>query len=371
MARPRLLGDVSPLMHCGIVVRHPEHARFFAPIYHRLTDLGHGVDVFVREHRHATDLLDATGVPYDVLAGESHSRVGLVAGHAAFEARLLRAARGADLDVLTAVGGLAISHVAPLAGARSVAFVDWEAAGRSDRLVATLADVVPTPRFVGPSFGESQVRYEGFHELAYLHADRFEPSRAAVEALDVDGSTPTFVLGFLDDGERARTAARDVATLLDGRGDVVLAAESLVPEGFDGVARAPAVDEPDVLARADLYVGNAGTAAAEAAVLGTPAVRLTRPGDADPRCEALAERYQLLRRAGNPSATVGAVEDLLADGTAGRTWARRRDALVSETVDVAALAAGLVADAATPGGHERARYQVSAESTWSRSGRNS
>lgn len=336
-------------MHCAIVIRHPEHARFYSPIHDRLVDSGHEVSVFVRDHDHARQLLDAHGIQYEVLAGQPTSQLELVVGHAAFETRLLWAALRRNVDVLTSIGGLAVEHVAPLVGARSVVFVDWERGGVADASVSRLADVVCSPGFVQSTFGDRTVSYDGYHELTYLHPDRFEPSPDALDSLGIDPTDPYAVLGFVSATSETDETAATTATHLAGHGDVYFTHESAVPDGFGSHHVLDPTVTLDALAFADVCVGTSGTMAAEAAVLGTPSVLLAPQSVRDPRCASLADRYDLLCRCSRPSQLIDVVDVLLQDPEAtNATWQSRRDVLLSESTDVVELAAALLADDAVP-----------------------
>lgn len=331
-------------MHCGIIIRHPEAARFFTPIYRELTSRGHDVSVFVREHTHTVQLLRSAGVPHHVLAGEPQSRGDLVAGHAAFEARLTAAARRRDVDVLTAIGGIAITHLAPLVGARSAVFVDWDRSGIGDTLVAALADVVCTPQFVTSSYGDAHVRYDGYHELAYLGSGRFSASRAAVSALGIDRDSQYVVASFLTAESQSWWDAASIASHLDDCGDLYLTHDSADPSG--DLATLPLSETLDALAFADLYIGDSATTAAEAAILGTPSV-LLQPQDARvARCTHLADRYGLLVAPSDRTSLYHHVVSLLNDPDVRETFHGRREALFDETVDVARFATDHLIDTA-------------------------
>lgn len=216
-------------MHVGVAARHPEHVRFFRYPIEELRADGIDVHVYAREHGPTVSLLDHYDLPHTVLAGEGITTTRLVAGHAVYELRLLAAARRANASVLTSIGGLSTTHLAPLVGAQSVAFVDWQP-GAVDGMAIRLADVASIPSFLDetapglPSVRGRIVRYEGFHELSYLHPERFEPDPDVVRSLGIDPEAPLFVTGFTDPTRRDgldRPVGTTIRETLSERGTVL------------------------------------------------------------------------------------------------------------------------------------------------------
>ena len=98
------------------------------------------------------------------------------------------------------------------------------------------------------------------------------------------------------------------------------------------------------LAAADLVVGDSQTVTAEAALLGTPAVRASSFTGRLEYLRELEERYQLLRsfRPDDEDAIRAAVLELADDPEVGATWQARRATMLAEQVDVTAWYLDLV-----------------------------
>lgn len=327
-------------MQYGIAVRHPEHVHFFSNPARELLDRGHDVRVYARENGHTAELLEHYGLPHELLAREGASTLSLVGGHALYEGRLAAAARREGVDVLASVGGRAVSHVAPLVGARSVTFVDWEG-GFVDDAVAALSDVVCTPDHLDAEFGPGQVRYSGLHELSYLHPENFQPSAAAVRGVGLDPSESLFVVGFRDREGQSGAVAERVVDTLEGRGTVVYAHESAAA-GRGDRHTVPATEAHHTLGHADMYVGDSGTMATEAATLGTPSIRLREGMTPEPRCELLQREYGLLYSTADADALLDEVRSIATDPGATDRWRHRREGLLDDTVDVAAFVTDLL-----------------------------
>ncbi|WP_136718399.1 DUF354 domain-containing protein [Halorientalis salina] len=265
-----------------VTIQHAGHVHFFKHAIAELTDQGHEVRVFARDNESSVELLDRCDIEYELLAGSADSLPSLAAAQAVYEARLLRAARAFDPDVMTAIGGVAVSHVASVTDARSVVFYDTEHATLIRRLAFPFADTVCTPDCFSGDIGAAHVRYPSYHELAYLHPDRFTPQDEAdvLADLDVDPDGPIVLLRLGDWGSSHDIGASGVSDPLaliealeaDGA-DVLVTAEGEVPAAVATRLFSLAPERfHDLLAAVDLYVGEGATTAAECAVLGTPAV---------------------------------------------------------------------------------------------------
>ncbi|MFB6150499.1 MAG: DUF354 domain-containing protein [Haloarculaceae archaeon] len=327
-------------MRILVTIQHAGHVHFFKHAIAELRAAGHEVHVFARDNELSTTMLDRCGIEYELLAGPSDSLPSLARAQAVYELRLLRRARELDPDVMTAIGGVAVSHVAGLVGARSVVFYDTEHATIICRLAFPFADTVCTPECYGRDVGANQVRYPGYHELAYLHPDRFDPDPAVLEGLGVDPDDRIAVVRLGDWGSSHDVGASGfedpravVRALADEGATVFVDAEGSHPTGLDARRLDIAPERlHDLLYYADLYVGEGATTAAECAVLGTPAVYVSSLELG--YLSELQSRYGLVWNCTGPDRDERAVETarrLVARDDA--VWQSRRDRLLAEKVD--------------------------------------
>ena len=339
-------------MRILLTIQHPAHVHFFRNMIRQLERDDHEVAVFTRDRPLIATLLDHYGIEHEPLVTHTSGVLSLARTQLAFEARLLSRARAFRPDVMTAVGEPAVPHVASLVGARSVVWTDSGDAAPLNRLGTPFADVVCTPQCLSADYGAKQHRYDGYHELAYLHPDRFEPDPDALRAAGVDPDERYFVCRFVawaashdvgKSGLSARTKRRIIETL-DARGPVYVTSEGVVPDDL----RAYETTIPphlihDLLWFADLYVGDSQTMATEAALLGTPAVRSNDfAGDGDMGNFVELERYDLLRSTADEEQALDYVTRLADDESATARWHDRRDTLLAEKIDVTAFAVDLL-----------------------------
>jgi hypothetical protein len=150
------------------------------------------------------------------------------------------------------------------------------------RLSYPWADEILTPVVCDNGrWNDKSVKYDGYHELAYLHPDHFTPERSVVEKYFRTDS-PYFLLRFAklkahhDAGIKGISPeiAQRLIDLLEPHGRVYISSERELEPQFEPYRiRIRPIDMHHVMAFADLYLGDSQTMAAEAGVLGIPFVR--------------------------------------------------------------------------------------------------
>jgi len=338
-------------MRVLVDVSHPAHVHLFRNAVTELDDRGHEVRVVSREKDVTTDLLDAYGIDHVPLSAKAGGGVaGTAREWTARGARLLRLAVDFRPDVVLSRLNPTAAYVSRLLGVPNVVFHDTEQAGLLDRATTPFASVVCTPAEFARDVGDHQLRYEGYHELAYLHPARFEPDPRRLTDAGVDPDEPFSVVRLVEwtahhDAGAAGFGPDTVRELVDRLGEsgaVYLSSEADLPADLADYEAPVASDAVlDLLAYADCYVGDSGTMATEAALLATPTVRYD-PYDASMgNFETLADMGLVDSRADERAAVERAVS-LAADPDAGGRWRRRRRRLLGEKVDVTAFMVELV-----------------------------
>jgi predicted glycosyltransferase len=163
-------------MRVLIDIGHPAHVHFHKHIIWGLQQRGHEVLISARDKDVALTLLDHYGFSYHVLSTLTGGRFGLYKEFFRRDWALLRLIRELDPDVVTAIGGAFISPVCKVLGKPSIVFTDTEDVSIDRYLTYPLASIICTPQCFKRDLNNGrQVRYAGFHELAYLHPGYFQP----------------------------------------------------------------------------------------------------------------------------------------------------------------------------------------------------
>lgn len=261
-------------------ITHPAHAHFFRVVIPRLRSRGHQVQLASRNKDVTVALLDAMGLEHDCLSRAATSKLGLLGELFVRNWRLWRLVRRLRPDVILAKHGLFACQVGQLAQVPSISFDDTDDAWLQQKLYFPFATRLYTDRAYRVPHGKRHHTYQAVSALAYLHPSVFRPSPLPPE---------------LNDGRRlivcrrvSWTASHDVGhhgfadrfeeivTQLADHGRVVISHEDRLPESLACYGyRLPVEQMHNLLAAASLYVGESATMAAEAAVLGTPAIHVS------------------------------------------------------------------------------------------------
>lgn len=331
-------------MNVLIDINHPAHVHLFKHTIWELQEHGHEVTVTSREKEITTDLLDYYDTDHIALSSVGDSLFGLATEFVAKEVALFSQARVVDPDVYIGCNP-AISHVSALLGGRCIMLHDSEPTPVREYLFRPFADHILTPAGFDDDLGDKQIRYPGYHELAYLHPDRFDPDPDRLREHDVDPDEEFYVLRFIawgahhDAGQSGLSfeAQRELVSILEESGTVYITTEDDLPAEFEEYKLpVPPHLIHDLLYCADMYVGDSQTMATEAAVLGTPAIRSNSfAGENDmSNFLELEEEYELLYSTPQEEAALQRVRELFREPDLNEMWNQRRQRLLREKRDV-------------------------------------
>ena len=334
-------------------VSHPAHVHLFRHTIQELENRGSEVAVTSREKDITVDLLDAYGIDHTPISNKGRSKLALASEWLKREVRTVRTAVSFEPDVIVSRLNPSAAHASMVARCPSIVFDDSEKARFAARITHPFADVVCTPQEFNRELGEKQRRYDGFHELAYLHPDRFEPDSSPLQEYGIDTDEHYAVLRFVSWGAHhdvnqrgiSREGKHELVRTLSERGEVYITSEAELPPEFEAY-RLPVPPElvHQLLYHANMYVGDSQTMATEAAVLGTPAVRSNSfVGSGDMSNFVRLEReYGLMQSTADEQEALEIVEELLQTPGIQDTWEQRRQRLIDETIDVTEFILSLV-----------------------------
>lgn len=333
-------------MRVLVDIVHPAHAHFYRRMINALEARGDEVRVVSRRKDVTLELLDGWGIEHTPIGASG--RKGMLGQGRELLGRdlaLWRIARRFRPDVILTRSPAGV-QVARLCGAVGIFDTDdGRAAGIHFRAAAPFAHVITTPDVLGEDYGAKHRRFRGYKALAYLHPDRYEPDPTVRELLGVDPGERYFIVRFVamvashDSGEAGLSDSlkRQIVEELTDRGRVLVSSEGPLPPDLAPLRFSlPAHLIHDALAEADLYVGDSQTVAAEAALLGTPAVRASSWTGRLDYLEELEHDHGLLRsfRPEQADELLDVVRSLADDPGAKQAWRRRRDKMLESKDDV-------------------------------------
>jgi predicted glycosyltransferase len=319
---------------------HPAHFHLFKHVITEMKKAGHEVEIVARQKDCLLDLLEQAKLEHHKVSRRGKGLVESVwqAMKALKLVFLLTRAKRPDFMVGTSV---VIGPVARLTGATSIVFNEDDAkqVPMFAKVAYPFAHYVVTPDCLKfENYGKKHFTYPGYHELAYLHPKRFTPNPAIREELGVGPGEKYFLVrlvsltAYHDVGESGLSTeqAKAVIEHLSRHGRVFISAEGGVESDIRDYILPTSVDKIlDVMAFADIVVGDSQTMVAEAAVLGTPALR----------CNTFVGRLTYLEL------TVGVLpkdfeklmavlEEWVTKSDIKEQWQRKRELMLDECVDL-------------------------------------
>jgi hypothetical protein len=324
-------------------ISHPAHVHFFKHAARVWQEHGQAVKFVARNKEITFQLLNEYGIPYQGLSKMRKGLGGLAVEMVEHQAKLARVAREFKPDVMLNIGGTFIAHVGKLMGIQTVIFTDTESARLSNRITFPFATWICTPSAYLYDLGKKQVRYQGFHELAYLHPNRFTPDLRALQESGLAVDEPYFLLRFVswgashDVGQAGLTSV-DKITLVNGlldHGKVLITSESPLPPALEPYkVQISPTKIHDLLAFARMYVGEGTTMASEAAMLGVPSIYINTRVDG--YVNELSSKYELIHHfqqsqpAVEKAIQLAGVTELLA------VQQQKRQRMLADKIDVTA-----------------------------------
>lgn len=331
-------------MRTLFVIGHPAHVHLFRNAIHGILGEGYEVMVGCIEKEITKELLLHYGIPHESIGPSQPDLLTKSLDVVRKDIRTIRLIREFEPDIVVSTGIPYAAHAARLSGIPSIAFSDTEIAMLVIKSMLPFVSVVCTPSCFSLDLGDKQVRYEGYHELAYLHPDYFEPDRTVLEEVGLEEGDSFFLLRLSsldsshDLGWRAVSPWRGgsvvrLARDLEKHGRVFIMSELPMSRSLEGYRlKLPPHRMLDLLAFAHLYIGEGATMASEAGVLGIPwiFVSMTHRGYLDDQ----EHNYDLGYRLQDAESVRQKAMELLQDPNLGKIWKTKRQRLLEEKIDV-------------------------------------
>jgi predicted glycosyltransferase len=274
-------------MRILIDILHPAHVHFFRNFHDEMVDRGHELCITARAKDRSLELLDRFALPYHRLSDQRSGGVGMTVEMVERTARLIAVMGRFRPDVITGIMGPSIAVAGAVRRVPAVVFYDTEFARQTNRFVYPLAHSVCTPDCYQGKVPGTHHRYAGYHELAYLHPNRFVPEIDKVKAFGVSPGEPYSIVRFVswqavhDRRERGLAAGqkRHLVEVLQRYGRVLVSSEAPLPPDLGALEiHGPVHEIHHLMAYAQTVVGESATMSSEAAVLGVPAVFIATTG---------------------------------------------------------------------------------------------
>jgi uncharacterized protein len=267
-------------MRILIDIGHPGHVHLFKNFGWRMKEKGHDILFTARDKEFEIYLLKTYGFKYRLFGKHFKSNLGKLFGLLKFDLRMLHTALSFKPDLLLSHGSI---YAAQIGGLLHIPHISLEDTGNMEQiyLYRPFTKVILTSTAFQKELGRKQIRYNGYHELAYLHPNIFPMGKNFQTISSSETNERIFFLRFVSwnashdfrqNGLTEKNKSEIVKELLNF-GRVLISSEEDLPEEF---VKYKFKMKPEmihnVLAEIDLFIGEGATMASECAMLGTPAI---------------------------------------------------------------------------------------------------
>jgi predicted glycosyltransferase len=337
-------------MRVLVDIGHPGHVHLLKNVAKNLEKKGHKVYYSVRDIPVAKRLMDIYGMPYIDLGKKSDSIIGKAWTVIKQDILLFWYVISHRIDMGLS-SGIALPHVSRVTHMKSFVFDDDD--DDVEKFVVKYShpytNIVLSPSAVRDHRKtKNAIFYAGYHELAYLHPNVFQPDESVLDRLGIKKGEKYFVMRFValkghhDVGNKGLSfeQKKKLVEVLSQYGRVIITGERKLEPEFELYRMSvPAEDMHSVMYYASLYIGDSQTMTSEAAVLGVPALRCNTFVGRISYLEEEEHQYGLTYgfTPDHFDQLLSKLHEMLAKPNLKKEWADKRNKLLSEKINVSAF----------------------------------
>lgn len=261
-------------------IGHPGHVHLFKHLAHLLQKDGAEVLFTARDKEFEIELLRAEGFRFKNFGKHYKSLWGKLWGLVKFDFQMFITGLQFKPDLLVSHGSIYAAHAAFLLGKKHLSLED---SGNMEQIVLyrPFTDAILTPDVLPENLGPKQIRYEGYHEIAYLHPQFFKPNPQVYGWLGLNKGEKYAIVRLVswnathDAGHKGLSnedKSKLVRKLSKQMRVFITSEKELSPELKPLQIKIAPERLHHALAYAEIVVSEGATIASEAGVLGTPTI---------------------------------------------------------------------------------------------------
>lgn len=336
--------------HCLFFLGHPAHFHLFRGTIERLKQEGHRVTIFIKKKDILESLLQNAGFEYinALPKGRRDGKVGIAIGVIKKNLKLLRFCVQDRPDWMAGTSA-EIAHIGFLLRIPSYVFSedDYSVISTFAKVTYPFASHVVSPEGCdNGKWNDKTIRYRGYHKLAYLHPNQFTADASIVDQY-FPHNEPYYIIRLAqlnahhDDDARgiSNTFMQRLLAMLKQRGRVFITSEREIPDEFaEYLLQINPLHIHHVMSFASLYIGDSQSMAVEAAMLGTPNVRISSFSGKISVLEELEHTYNLTVgiHPKEEERILAAIQTMIENPEIRTEYQQRRKNMLRDKIDVTA-----------------------------------
>ncbi len=333
-------------MRILIFLSHPAQFLFYKNTVSELKAKGHKVFLLIKTKDILAELLDESGLEYYniIPKARGNSKLSILLNLFKRDWKLFNFVRKRKIDILMG-SDASLAHVGKLLNIPCITTLedDYDVIKVLAKFTYPFTTTILAPEVcdVG-KWQHKKISYQGYMKLAYLHPSQFVPDRNRVM---IDASQPYFLLRLSglsahhDFGIKGLSDAllKEVITKLEQKGRVLISSEKILsPEYEQYRLKIPLSDIHHYLYYAQMLICDSQSMAVEAAVLGTPGIRISSFSGKISVLEELEHTYHLTYGfdPANENGILSRLEELLNSTDLKQRYQANRQKMLAEKINV-------------------------------------
>jgi uncharacterized protein len=324
---------------------HPAHFHLFKNVIVNLSD-NHKIFILTKKKDILDELLNNSGLAYNNILpeGRKDTKFFIATGLIKRDYRMFKFCRKNKPDVMVGTSP-EICHVGKLLNIPSINVNEDDAAAvplYAKFCYPYATDILTPDSCDNGKWNIKSVKYNSYHELAYLHPDVFKPDLKVLDKYNI--KRPYYILRFSalnayhDAGVKGinKDIASNIISKLISQGNIYITAEAKLDAEFERFRlKINPLDIHNVLSYCEMYIGDSQTMAAESAVLGVPSLRLNDFVGKLGYLEELENKYHLTFgfKSDNSSGLLNKIDELLNLSNIKNLWLENRNKMLLEKID--------------------------------------
>lgn len=334
-------------MNILIDIGHPAHVHYYRNLAKELYNKGHKVIWTIKDIPVVKKLLEHYGFEYIVLPKKAEGVLNKAFRQLHYDWLVLKICKREKIDI--AIGtSVTIAHISIISSVKSIVFDDDDDDVQPlvTKYVNPFATSLVSPDvLVGKRIRKDTIYYPGYHELAYLHPNRFIPDLNVLKEIGINEGEIFFIMRFNvfkahhDVGVSGLSLKQKLKLIeiLKPHGKIFITTErEIEPELKDYQLPVSPEKIHSLMAFSTIFLGDSQTMTSEAAVLGVPSLRCNSFAGRISYLEEQEKKYgltfaytparfeELLRK----------LNELLALPNLKEEWQNRRKIMLADKIDV-------------------------------------
>jgi predicted glycosyltransferase len=326
-----------------IDIGHPAHVHYYRNFIKIMESKEHSVFVVARERENVQELLTHYGIKYKSRGRGKNSLFGKILYLPWANSVLLFWSLIYKPDMYVSHGSPYLAQIAWLLGKPAVCTGDSDHVSKKyvNNFVLPFLTSWLNPIVYKLEFGRKQIRFNSYMEIFHLHPKYYKMSDEILKKIHVNKTEKYFVLRFVSwdafhdvlPGSINDKFISELIQLLSKYGKIIISSEKKLSLEFEKYRlNFPSHEFHNLLANAEMCIGEGATTAAEAAILGTPAFYINPLKACN--CDDLESSYDLCYNYSSTEGLLAKIEELLILKSLKKEHIRKRDLMLQDKINV-------------------------------------